>query len=67
MPRRKLTKASECNCCVCGKPAVAFWPIIEPDIPANPYCRECLDKAKKELLIKLFEDEHSSRNDKGRD
>lgn len=42
-------KATECKCCVCGKQAVAFWPVIDPDIPSEPYCRKCLDKAKKEL------------------
>ncbi len=47
-------KASECKCCVCGKPAVAFWPIIDPDIPDYPYCRECLDKAKREVIMKLI-------------
>lgn len=50
----KLIKASDCKCCECGKPAVAFWPVIDPDIPSNPYCRKCLDKAKAELMIKLF-------------
>jgi len=46
-------KASDCKCCECGKKAVAFWPVVDPDIPAYPYCRECLDKAKKELFLKL--------------
>lgn len=67
MTKTKLTKASECNCCVCGKPAVALWPTFEPDIPANPYCRICLDKTKKELLIKLFKDEHTSTKNQRRD
>ena len=44
-------KASECKCCECGKQAVAFYPVIDPDIPSYPYCRECLDKAKLELAI----------------
>ena len=48
-------KASECKCCACGKQAVAFWPICDPDIPSYPYCRECLDKVKMELMIKLEE------------
>ena len=43
------------RCCVCGKQAVAFWPIIDPDIPSHPYCRECLDKEKRELMMKLSE------------
>lgn len=47
-------KASECKCCLCGKQAVAFWPVIDPDIPSNPYCRECLDKMKIQTLIKVF-------------
>ncbi len=47
-------KASECKCIVCGKQAVAFWPLIDPDIPAEPYCRKCLDKAKVEVLIQSF-------------
>ena len=47
-------KASECKCCLCGKQAVAFWPVIDPDIPSNPYCRECLDKIKIQTLIKVF-------------
>ena len=49
-----ITKASECKCAVCGRQAVAFWP-CDPDIKSLPYCRECLDKAKMELLIEMFE------------
>lgn len=47
-------KASECKCCECGKQAVAFWPCIDPDIPSQPYCRECLNKAKMKVLIETF-------------
>jgi len=47
-------KAADCKCS-CGKQAVAFWPCIDPDIQSHPYCRECLDKAQVELLIKLQE------------
>ena len=47
-------KTSEYKCIVCGKQAVAFWPLIAPDIPAQPYCRKCLDEAKMEVLIKVF-------------
>lgn len=47
-------KASDCKCCVCGAKAVAFWPIIDIDIPSYPYCRKCLDKAKGELLRELL-------------
>lgn len=47
-------KASECKRCECGKQAVAFFPVFEPDIPSYPYCRECLDKAKLELATKIW-------------
>ena len=47
-------KASECKCCICGKQAIAFWPMIDPDIPAEPYCRKCLDKAKIQVLMNCF-------------
>ena len=46
--------ASECKCVECGAQAVAFWPVLDPDIPANPYCRKCLYKVKAEMLVKLF-------------
>lgn len=48
-------KASECKCIKCGKQAVAFWPLVDPDIPERPYCRECLDKQKIQLLVSLGE------------
>ena len=51
----KLVKASDCKFCECGEPAVAFWPVGDPDIPSYPYCRKCLDKAKGELLRQLFD------------
>lgn len=48
-------KASDCKCCVYGKQAVAFWPVIDPDILDYPYCRKCLDKAKREIIRKLLQ------------
>lgn len=54
-----VVKASDCKCCVCGEQAVAFWPVIDPDIPSEPYCRKCLDKTKaaviREIMLKDFE------------
>ena len=55
-------KASECKCCICGKQAVAFWPVIDPDIPSHPYCRECLDSEKTKLIIKLNEIKQNNEN-----
>ena len=49
----KTTKASDLKCCMCGKQAEVFWPVIDPDIPAHPYCRECLKKEQAKLLIEL--------------
>jgi hypothetical protein len=54
-PKKGPVKASDCQCCVCGKPAVAFWPVnIDPDIPSQPYCRKCLDAAKVRVLVDSF-------------
>ncbi len=47
-------KASECKCIVCGKQAVAFWPVIDPNIPAEPYCRKCLNEAKIQVFMNCF-------------
>lgn len=43
------------KCCKCDEPAVARWPAVDPDIRSNPYCRECLEKAKMKLMIALYE------------
>lgn len=59
-----MMKAEECSCCICGKQAVAFWPVFDPDIPANPYCRECLDKEKLKMIIGIFENSEK-KNDYG--
>lgn len=49
------TQAYDCTCCEenCNEKAVAFWPIVDPDIPSYPYCRKHLDEAKIRLLIKI--------------
>lgn len=54
MEEEKTIKAADCKCCECGEPAVAFWPVCDPDIPSYPYCRKCLDKIKEELMIQLL-------------
>ncbi len=47
------------KCCECKQPACCYWPVIDIDIPSNPYCRSCVDKAKMRLMVKLmaFDDE----------
>lgn len=49
--------AKDCKCCVCGKQAVAFYPIIDPDIPSYPYCADCLEKAMVDTAKLLWEDD----------
>ena len=48
-----MTQAKDCKCCECGQQAVAFWPVVDPDIPSNPYCRGCLDAAKARMIIEI--------------
>ena len=50
-------KASEYKCCKCSKPAVAFWPVFDPDIPQHPYCRKCLDAEKLKTMIAICGEE----------
>lgn len=40
-------------CRRCGQPAVAYWPVIDIDIESHPYCRECLDREKVQMMIEL--------------
>lgn len=50
----KMIKAKDCKCIKCGKQAVAFYPCIDPDIPEEPYCRECLDEIKNKVLMEIL-------------
>lgn len=50
----KTIYAKDCKCCKCGKQAVCFWPIVDPDITENPYCRECVEKAKIKVLLGFY-------------
>ncbi len=51
----KLIQASdqECSEKKCKEKAVAFLPMVDPDIKAYPYCQKHLDKARLSLMIKL--------------
>ena len=50
-----MSKAKDKNCCIkgCKSKAVAFWPVVDPDIPSNPYCRKHLDESKIRLLLMI--------------
>jgi hypothetical protein len=50
--------ASDKKCIKCGKQAEVFWPIIDPDIKANPYCNKCVDNETMKLLIAMDEIDH---------
>ena len=52
-----VTKASDCKCCQCGATAVAFYPVVDPDIPSHPYCADCLYDAMVELSKVLWKDD----------
>jgi len=47
-------QAKDCKCCVCGKPAVAFWPACDLDIPSHPYCRKCLAEALNLAILSIM-------------
>ena len=53
--KEKKLYAKDFKCCVCGKQAEVFYPIMDPDIPVYPYCKECATKEQNELIQKLKE------------
>ena len=60
------TYAKDCKCIECGKQAVAFYPVVDPDIPSYPYCCKCLDKAKNKLtkaVMDMLNKREVERND----
>lgn len=61
----KIIHAKDCKCVVCGKQAEAFWPCLDPDIPAHPYCRECLGKEQAKLFIELNKIDEKYNKQKG--
>jgi len=51
----ELRLAQAYMCCECKKNrAVAWFPVCDPDIPSNPYCRKCLDEAKERLTMEIL-------------
>lgn len=62
----KLIYAQDCICCEkdCNEKAVAFWPIVDPDIPSHPYCRKHLDEAKMRLQIAIWRADQKRENKK---
>jgi hypothetical protein len=52
-----IVKATDCKCIICGKQAVTFYPVIDPDIPSYPYCPACLEKAMIEMAKVVWKDD----------
>ena len=62
MSKEKKIKASDYKCCVCGKQAEVWYPIVDPDIPPNPYCRKCAEEACQKLLLRILREEKCPPN-----
>lgn len=54
-------EAKDCQCIVCGKQAVAMFPIVDPDIPSYPYCVEHLEQAMIDMATFLWKDDKVMR------
>lgn len=52
--------AKDCKCCKCGNDAIAFWPMIDPDIESKAWCRKCLDIAKYDIIQRIINNEKCS-------
>ena len=50
-------EAKDCQCIVCGKQAVAMYPLIDPDIPSNPYCADHLEEAMVDVAKAVWKDD----------
>ena len=44
---------------MCDKQAVAFYPVVDPDIPSHPYCADHLEEAMIGVAKAVW------KNDKG--
>jgi len=51
--KAKNILASNQKCCKCGKQAVCFFPVFDPDIQSYPYCRKCMDDTKMKLIMQF--------------
>ena len=50
-------EAKDCKCIKCGKQAVAFYPVVHPDIPSYPYCAEHLEEAMISMANAVWKDD----------
>ena len=45
------------RCCMCDKQAVAFYPVVDPDIPSHPYCADHLEEAMVDMAKAVWKDD----------
>lgn len=59
MTKSNIKLATDCKCHQCGNDAIAFWPMIDPDIESKPWCRKCLDIAKHDIIQRIINEDKS--------
>ena len=50
-------KAKDCKCCICNKQAVAFYPLVDIDIPSYPYCADHLEEVMIDMAKAVWKDD----------
>ena len=61
MYRERIRYAKDEKCSVCGGQAVTYYPLIDPDIPAFPYCPKCLEQAMIDMANAVWKDNKEMR------
>lgn len=51
-------EAKDCKCCRCDRQAVAFYPVVDPDIPSYPYCADHLEEAMISMAKAVWKDDN---------
>ena len=55
--KENVIYAKDCQCIVCGKQAVAMFPLVDPDIPSYPYCADHLEEAMIDMAKTVWKDD----------
>ena len=59
--KEKKIYAKDYKCNMCGKQAIVFRGLNDPDATQVPYCRKCADKSEYELMVRLNERPKNSK------
>lgn len=54
--------ATTCKCIKCGEQAEVFWPIVNTEIKAYPYCTKCM-KEELEIINEILDDFKENEKD----